>query len=126
LRTVLAQGTAIWWNGTSNGLGLRATIPMSVCLYESIGIRQEPRMSTTFDPRFLEDLAKKLAASVPAQLTALKDDLDNNFKSVLQAGLGKLDLVTRQEFDVQAGVLARTREMLAKLEARLAELERKP
>ncbi len=83
-------------------------------------------MSTTFDPRFLEDLAKKLAASVPAQLTALKEDLDNNFKSVLQAGLGKLDLVTRQEFDVQAGVLARTREMLVKLEARLAELERKP
>ena len=83
-------------------------------------------MSTTFDSRFLEDLAKKLAALVPAQLTALKDDLDNNFKSVLQAGLGKLDLVTRQEFDVQAGVLARTREMLVKLEARLAELERKP
>jgi BMFP domain-containing protein YqiC len=95
-------------------------------LDESISIRQEPRMSTTFDPRFLEDLAKKLAASVPAQLTALKEDLDNNFKSVLQAGLGKLDLVTRQEFDVQAGVLARTREMLVKLEARLAELERKP
>jgi hypothetical protein len=81
-------------------------------------------MSTKFDPRFLEDLAKKLSASVPAQLTALKDDLENNFKSVLQAGLGKLDLVTRQEFDVQAGVLARTREMLTKLETRLDELER--
>ncbi len=81
-------------------------------------------MSTKFDPRFLEDLAKRLSASVPAQLSALKDDLENNFKSVLQAGLGKLDLVTRQEFDVQAGVLARTRETLMALEARLQEWER--
>jgi BMFP domain-containing protein YqiC len=50
-------------------------------------------------------------------------DLDQNFKAVLQAGLGKLDLVTREEFDVQQGVLRRTRERLEALEARLAELE---
>ena len=80
-------------------------------------------MSTNFDPRFLEDLAKRLSESMPPQLAALKSDLEANFKSVLQAGLAKLDLVTRQEFDVQAGVLARTREKLTALEARLAALE---
>ena len=80
-------------------------------------------MSSNFDPRFLEDLAKRLSESMPPQLAALKNDLETNFKSVLQAGLAKLDLVTRQEFDVQAGVLARTREKLGALEARLAALE---
>jgi ubiquinone biosynthesis accessory factor UbiK len=80
-------------------------------------------MSTRFDPRFLEDLAKRLSESMPPQLAALKADVEANFKSVLQAGLTKLDLVTRQEFDVQAGVLARTREKLAALETRLAALE---
>ncbi len=80
-------------------------------------------MSTNFDPRFLEDLAKRLSESMPPQLAALKADVEANFKSVLQAGLTKLDLVTRQEFDVQAGVLARTREKLGALEVRLAALE---
>ncbi len=80
-------------------------------------------MSTRFDPRFLEDLAKRLSESMPPQLAALRTDIEANFKSVLQAGLAKLDLVTRQEFDVQAGVLARTREKLTALEARLAALE---
>jgi BMFP domain-containing protein YqiC len=80
-------------------------------------------MSSSFDPRFLEDLAKRLSESMPPQLAALKADVEANFKSVLQAGLTKLDLVTRQEFDVQAGVLARTRDKLTALEARLAALE---
>ncbi len=80
-------------------------------------------MATHFDPRFFEDLAKRLADAMPPQLAALKGDLEGNFKSVLQSGLAKLDLVTRQEFDVQAGVLGRTREKLTVLEARLAALE---
>jgi hypothetical protein len=83
-------------------------------------------MTKAFDPRFLEDMAKRLSAAVPPQLAALTSDLEANFKSVLQAGLAKLDLVTRQEFDVQAGVLARTRETLVKLEERLKTLEETP
>ncbi len=75
------------------------------------------------DPKIIDDLAKRLAAAVPEGLTALKRDLETNFRSVLQAGLSKLDLVSRTEFDVQAGVLKRTREKLEQLEARLAELE---
>ena len=80
-------------------------------------------MATSFDPRFLEDLAKRLSEAMPPQLAALKSDVEANFRSVLQSGLAKLELVTRQEFDVQAGVLARTREKLTALEGRLAALE---
>lgn len=75
------------------------------------------------DPRFIDDLARRLAGTVPESLTAVRRDLEANFKAVLQAGLAKLDLVTRQEFDVQAGVLRRTREKLEALEARLAAFE---
>jgi BMFP domain-containing protein YqiC len=76
-----------------------------------------------FDPRSLDELARKLAEAVPPGLTALRNDLEQNFKAVLQSGLAKLDLVTRQEFDVQAGVLMRSRERLEELERRLAALE---
>lgn len=75
------------------------------------------------DPRFIDDLARRLAAAMPESLSAVGRDLENNFKAVLQSGLAKLDLVTRQEFDVQAGVLRRTREKLEALEKRLAEME---
>ena len=73
--------------------------------------------------QFIDDLAKRLAAALPEGVTALRQDLESNFRAVLQSGLSKLDLVTRREFDVQAGVLKRTREKLEMLEARLAELE---
>jgi BMFP domain-containing protein YqiC len=53
----------------------------------------------------------------------MRRDVEDNFRAVLQSGLSRLDLVTRQEFDVQAGVLRRTREQLEALEARLRALE---
>lgn len=76
-----------------------------------------------FDPKSLDDLARRLADAVPPGLAALKNDLQQNFKAVLQSGLAKLDLVSRQEFDIQAGVLRRSRERLEELEARIAALE---
>jgi BMFP domain-containing protein YqiC len=79
-----------------------------------------------FDPRSLDELARKLADAVPPGLTALKNDLEQNFKAVLQGGLAKLDLVTRQEFDIQAGVLRRSRERLEQLEQRIAAIEKGP
>jgi BMFP domain-containing protein YqiC len=71
----------------------------------------------------IDELARRLADSLPGGLKALREDAEQNFRAVLQAGLARLDLVTREEFDVQAGVLRRTREKLEALEARLAKLE---
>ena len=72
----------------------------------------------------IENLARKLAESVPEGLRSMRDDLESNFRGVLQTGIGKLDLVTREEFEVQEAVLARTREKLERLEARLEEIEK--
>jgi len=73
----------------------------------------------------LDDLARRLADAVPESVRSFGRDLEGNFKAVLQAQLSKLDLVSRQEFDVQAALLARTQAMLTALEARLKELETK-
>ena len=79
-----------------------------------------------FDPKSLDGLARKLADAVPPGLAALGSDLEKNFKAVLQGGLAKLDLVTRQEFDIQSAVLRRSRERLEELERRIAALEKDP
>ena len=71
----------------------------------------------------IENLARKLAESVPEGLRSMRDDLETNFRGVLRSGISKLDLVTREEFEVQEAVLARTREKLELLEARLKEIE---
>ena len=78
-----------------------------------------------FNSTTLDDLARRLADSVPESVRSFGRDLEGNFKAVLQAQLSKLDLVSRQEFDVQAALLARTQAMLTALEARLKELETK-
>ena len=70
----------------------------------------------------LDELARRLSGLVPPGLREGREDMQQNFKSVLQAGLGKLDLVTREEFEVQRAVLARTREKLEALERSLADL----
>ena len=70
--------------------------------------------------KLLGDLSARLAAfakSNPAK------DLEKNFKGMLSSALTRLDLVSREEYDVQARVLSRAREKLAALEARVAELE---
>ncbi len=71
----------------------------------------------------IDEIARRLADAVPQGLRSVKDDLEKNFRSVLQSGLGKLDLVTREEFEVQEAVLARTREKLESLEDRLQSIE---
>jgi ubiquinone biosynthesis accessory factor UbiK len=73
----------------------------------------------------LDDLARRLAESVPESVKAFGRDLEGNFKAVLQAQLAKLDLVTRQDFDVQSAILQRTQAKLTELEARVKELESK-
>lgn len=71
-------------------------------------------------PRFFEEIQRRiaeLAATSPAK------DLERNVKAMLSGTFNKLELVSREEFDVQAKVLARTRERLEALERRVAELE---
>ncbi len=74
----------------------------------------------------IDKLAKALAETLPEGLRTVRDDLERNFRAVLQTGLDKLDLVTREEFEVQQAVLARTRQKLEALEQRLAGLEAGP
>ncbi|RYD16094.1 MAG: accessory factor UbiK family protein [Lysobacteraceae bacterium] len=72
----------------------------------------------------IESLAQRLSALVPPGLREAREDLTATFRSVLQAGLRDLDLVTREEFDVQRCVLLRTREKIEELEQQLIALER--
>ncbi len=72
----------------------------------------------------IDNLAKKLAESVPEGLRSMREDLETNFQGVLRSGISKLDLVTREEFEVQEAVLARTREKLERLEEKLEEIEK--
>ena len=76
-----------------------------------------------FDPKAIDDIANRFAGAIPPGLTNLKEDLEKNFRAILQGALGKLDLVTREEFEVQKMVLAKTRSKLEDLEKRVAEME---
>lgn len=71
----------------------------------------------------IDSIARQLADSVPEGLRAMRDDMEQNFRAILRSGLDRLDLVTREEFEVQQAVLARTRQKLEALHARLAALE---
>jgi ubiquinone biosynthesis accessory factor UbiK len=71
----------------------------------------------------IDDIARRLMDSLPPALRATQRDLESNFRTVLRSGLGKLDLVTRDEFDTQSRVLERTRARLEALEARVKALE---
>jgi len=75
------------------------------------------------DVQGIDQLAQRLASLVPPGLAQARQDMQANFKDVLAQGLRRLDLVTREEFDVQSQVLARTRDRLEQLEKRLADLE---
>ncbi len=75
------------------------------------------------DPKQIDDLAQRLAGSLPSGFQVLQDDLKRNLKASLETGLAKLDLVTREEFDVQQAVLLRTREKLERLAREVARLE---
>lgn len=78
-----------------------------------------------FDPKAIDDIASKLTAAIPPGLNNLKEDMEKNFHAILQGGLGKLDLVTREEFEVQKAVLAKTRSKLEALEKRVTDIESK-
>ena len=77
------------------------------------------------DLNHLDDLARRLSDLVPPGLRESREELQATFKTALQAGLAKLDLVTREEFEVQRAVLLKTREKLDALDATVREIERR-
>lgn len=75
------------------------------------------------DKKTLDEIARKLAEAVPPGVEAVRADIEKNFRAVLQGAFSRLDLVTRDEFEMQQALLSRTREKLDGLIQRLAELE---
>ena len=75
------------------------------------------------DSQFVEGLARRLADSVPGNLRSAGEDLEQNFRGLLQSAFERMELVSREEFDIQRKVLERTREKLEALETRLTGLE---
>ncbi len=75
------------------------------------------------DPKILDDISTKVSSTLPKGLQALQNDLQHNLRSGLETALSKLNLVTREEFDVQQAVLMRTRAKVDALEQQVAELE---
>ena len=97
----------------------RNPIPPATALAQTVPTRRNPMI----DLNHIDALARRLSDLVPPGLRDSREELQATFKSALQAGLGKLDLVTREEFDVQRAVLLRTREKLDALELAVAALE---
>lgn len=71
----------------------------------------------------IDDIVSRLSNALPSGATQLKDDLETQFRSVLKSAFEKMDLVTREEFDIQKAVLERARVKLGALERLLDELE---
>lgn len=76
------------------------------------------------NPKFVDDVAKRLHDAIPSSIQHMSEDLQKNFHSILQSAFAKLDLVTREEFDAQSRVLQRTRRKLEALEKEIEALEK--
>lgn len=76
------------------------------------------------NPKFIDELTRKIVDTLPEGILQLQSDVRKNIRATVAAALERMDLVTRQEFDVQVGVLGRTREKLSVLEEKVAQLER--
>lgn len=75
------------------------------------------------DPKFIDDLARRLTGAMPSSAKTLQEDLEKNLRAAMQSVFARLDLVTREEFDVQTKVLARSRAKIEQLEQQVAALE---
>jgi len=75
------------------------------------------------DPKILDNLASRLAATLPPGIKEIKQDAEKNFRAILDGTFAKLNLVTREEFDVQAAVLSRTHAKVKELEEQIMHLE---
>jgi len=76
------------------------------------------------DKNFLNDLANRLSKALPESMQKMQKDLEKNFHVILQSAFNKMDLVTRDEFDAQTKVLARSRKKIEELETAVKSLEK--
>lgn len=76
------------------------------------------------DPKKFDELARNVLDKLPPGFQTMQQDMEKNLRAALQSALAKMELVTRDEFEVQSAVLQRSREKLEALEARVAELEK--
>jgi hypothetical protein len=84
-----------------------------------------PKQDITMQKQHIDQLASKIESLLPPGLKQIKDDFDEKLKKLLQQQLTKMDFVSREEFDIQSKVLARSREKLEQLEKKVAELSEK-
>ncbi len=77
------------------------------------------------DNETLDSITRKLSEVLPDSVKLMQQDIENNIRSVLEAAFSKMNLVSREEFDVQSRLLARTLEQLRELEHKVSELEKK-
>lgn len=75
------------------------------------------------NPKFIDELTRKVLDTLPEGVVQVQNDIRKNIRAAVSAAFERMDLVTRQEFDVQVGVLARTREKLSALEEKVTKLE---
>lgn len=99
-----------------------ALIAISGLVYR-FPIEYQENMDRNSELPSIDELARKLAESVPAGLRSMREELEQNFRATLRTALHRLELVTREEFEVQRLVLARTREKLDAMSERLEQLE---
>jgi ubiquinone biosynthesis accessory factor UbiK len=78
------------------------------------------------DPKRFDELARRITEALPESVRALQKDMERQVRSALHQGFERMDLVTREDFDVQVTLLERTRARLRELEARVAALEGRP
>jgi len=73
--------------------------------------------------KLIDDIARQISAAIPSGVKGMQEDVQKNIHTLLQGALSRLDLVTREEFDAQSQVLARTREKLEQMEKLVAAME---
>lgn len=75
--------------------------------------------------KFIDDIARQISEAIPTGIKGMQEDVQKNIHTLLQGALSRLDLVTREEFDAQSQVLARTREKLEQMEKIVAAMEKR-
>lgn len=75
------------------------------------------------DARIIDEISESLDRYLPDSFKAVKGDVEKNVRSALQAGFERMDLVTREDYEIQVAMVAKMRDRLVELEQRVAEME---